>query len=536
MRKIFTLILCLCAGLCVSAQKNSSERLTYSLYYLPDRLIYDEIKTFSYTIIFDGGRNPFSPNEIRKKAMNFESFKEAEKGDMEIRYRFGPFSFRDRKIVATKQTREVNGKKEEYKIYHYDYVASYPMTVSAINTKNGYVMLTSEQGTNSGEPNVLFSTTTFRSQTELLDYWERSQNKLINEFLAKSVNEYITFVNERLKIRFDFFKMTEHRWFFTLKKVDIADEFNANVKKIMNVVENITANEPTDIAKNKLAPQIAYLESLQDKYKATDKKEDVLFFSVNYNLASLYYCLDDMDKAEYYIKRLDEVKEDRSYRNDLARHIATAKERMAKHMLNTRHLDYNPVTDFRLADQKYKSDAIGSAEFEARGMLDGTTTATDYIVLYDSTQIKGKVAYSGNDGEYVFHSETEPEKPIKLNQAQHREFTSENKMYIAAKYSDERNVHALQFALVHYKSDKIVLLEKITGKYFPRGEFMLLKVNDDDEKPMVVPVTGLKKAISDYLKDCDAVAQKAKAGEYGNFLSVSLDKLKKLCQDYTECK
>jgi hypothetical protein len=508
------------------------------LYHLPERLIYDEIKTYSYSIIFDGERNPFSLEEIRKKSLTFESFKEVEKGDMEIRYRFGPLTFRDRKIVVTKQTREVNGKKEEYKIYHYDYVASYPMTVSASNTKNGFVVLSSERGTKSGEPNVLFSTKTFRSETELLDYWERSQNKLINDVLANNVNEFISFINEAMRNRFDFFRTKEYQFFFTLKKVDIADKFNAQVQTIIKTMSNITANEPTERAKEELATQIAYLEELKDKYKPTDKKEDVLFFSVNYNLASLYYCLDDMEKAEYYIRRLDEVKEDRSYRNDLSRSIAIARERMSKHMLDTRHLDYNPVTDFRLADKKYKSDAIGNAEYEARGMLDGTTTATDYIVLYDGTQLNGKVTFSENDGEYMFYSETQPDKPVTLNPAKHREFISGENMYFAAKYKDVRDVLALQFALVHYRSKYIMLLEKITAQYAQRERlYMLLKLTgEDDDKPMDFSPLSMKKDISKYLEDCIIIPERVKSGEYGNLLSVTLDKLKKLCEDYTACK
>ena len=188
MKRILMLSICLSACLWMSAQKNSVERIAYNLYYLPEKLIYDEIKSYSYSVSFEGERNPFSPAEIRAKALKFDSYKEADQGDMNIQYRFGPFTFIDRKIETSKNSRTVNGRKEEYTAYYYKFSALYPMTVSVTNTKNGYVMYRSTWGKNTKEPNIELSTTKFESEQALADYWKNSQHLIIGDALAGTVN------------------------------------------------------------------------------------------------------------------------------------------------------------------------------------------------------------------------------------------------------------------------------------------------------------------------------------------------------------
>lgn len=511
------------------AQKNSREYVTLNYIHLPGRLIYDEIKTYSYSVRYAGSRNPFTTDEMIQKLAALTSYAvNNENPDLRISYNIGAFSNGNLETVTSSETKEVNGKKEKYSVYSYKYTAQYPMAVTATNTKNGIVLYQNAVG--SKDANIYVTTYSYKTMSELNKYWSDNSGKMINEAMTKQVTDFIAGTNSALKNSFDFYPVTERQALFSLKRTDIANEFNAHVEKTIAILKNMTPDESVAIYKNKLKDEIAYFESLQDKFNKTDKKEKVLYTSVNFNLAAVFYCLDDFGKAQQYLDRLADVKEDESDKKWLAKNIKAWQPLLAKHLLDSRHLDYNPVIDFRLTGKDYKSDALSAAETAIKNM--DTESATDLVIFSDGTEATGKVVFFEQTAEYKLVLPEKTDDPMVLTPEKVAEFNVGELKYCTTKYAEPGGPLTRRFAFVHFKSDAITLMEKLDGKLAGMKIYMLQ--SSSQESPLVLS-SGVKKAMSEYLKDCAEVSKKAKDGDYGGMFT-TLEKQMTLCEEYTECK
>jgi hypothetical protein len=514
--------------LALFAQKNSREYITLNYVHLPGKLIYDEVKTYSYSVHYAGVRNPFTADEMIQKFVALTSYAvNNDNPDLRISYNMGVFSNTNLETVTGSETKEVNGKKEKYPVYSYKYTAQYPMTVAATNTKNGIVLF--QNATGAKDANIYITTSSFKSMSELNKYWSDNSGRMIKDAMAKQVTDFIAGTNSVLKNSFDFYPITERQTLFSLKRTDIANEFNGHVAKVIAILKNMTPDESVAIYKNKLKDEIAYFESLQDKFDKADKKEKVLYTSVNFNLAAVYYCIDDFDKAQQYLNRLSDVKEDESDKKWLTKNIKTWQGLLAKHLLDSRHLDYNPVTDFRLGGKDYKSDALSVAETAIKNM--DAESATDLVVYSDGTEATGKVVFFEQTAEYKLVLPEKTDEPIVLIPEKVAEFNAGELQYCTTKYAEPGGLLTRKFALVHFKSDAIVLMEKLDGKL--AGTKLYILQSSSQESPLALS-SGVKKAMAGYLNDCDEVSKKAKDGDYGGMFT-TLEKLMTLCEDYTEC-
>ncbi|MBL7749604.1 MAG: hypothetical protein JNM19_19350, partial [Chitinophagaceae bacterium] len=121
----------------------------------------------------------------------------------------------------------------------------------------------------------------------------------------------------------------------------------------------------------------------EGKFNPKDKKEDILYFVNYYNLATLFYCLDDFEKATYYIQKLDSNNKQDGNASYFKKLINIAVARTTKHLLTTTHLDYNPVKDFRLGGKEYVSDAgAAPADMPVAAVVN---TPAEPAKVYDQT-------------------------------------------------------------------------------------------------------------------------------------------------------
>ncbi|MBC7949379.1 MAG: hypothetical protein H7Y42_15945 [Chitinophagaceae bacterium] len=108
-------------------------------------------------------------------------------------------------------------------------------------------------------------------------------NRAMN-FLSAQVTEYYGY-GERT--------VTDHMWIIDSKK---HPEYRAHRQAFLQINEalfSISANRTLDGVKEQLQPAIDYFESIKRKYTSTSKHDRKIRYASYYNLAKLYYYLDD---------------------------------------------------------------------------------------------------------------------------------------------------------------------------------------------------------------------------------------------------
>ncbi|MEP7374065.1 MAG: hypothetical protein ABI675_11790 [Chitinophagaceae bacterium] len=118
----------------------------------------------------------------------------------------------------------------------------------------------------------------------------------VSEQLYKNcVNRAINYLNTRINNDFGYAvtTITEHMWILDSKKHPEYQAHRQAFQTCSEVLFNINANRSLDGVREELKPAIDYFESIKRKYPSTSKHDRKLRYASYYNLAVLYYYLDD---------------------------------------------------------------------------------------------------------------------------------------------------------------------------------------------------------------------------------------------------
>jgi hypothetical protein len=517
-----------------TAQKSDRENLEFNNTHLPAKLIYDQIKTYSYRYtVFGGDPSQLTTTELSGMSYQFKSFEGADQSssDMRINYTVGPFTFVEEKTESRKVDEEVNKQKVSVTKYKRVYKYKYPIRVEVVNAKNNVRLYVNEYPAGNIFPIEGYE---FNTESEAISYFEKTRNESLKANITSHVKSFFKSINPVLADQYDFYPANTFLNVFQFKKWERDDEYNLHVAHLKQVMKNMTAGEHPALAKEKLKDDIAYFQQFEGVFNPKDKKQDILYFGNYMNLATIFFCLDDMTQAGYYIAKLDSVNEKEGMTSILKNHINRTNNRMAKHFLSTTHLDYNPVRDFRLADKKFTSDALSAAENLVNNMgQEGVAKANDLVKLANGTSMKGKVIYYAESNSIKLHPSHKPDSAVILNPENTLAFNIDSVDYISAKHRLSGTV-VKQFLKVSYKSNKIVLVTLLNQNLTEQAAFGTIRPNE--ELVTFWGGFGLKKSLGNYFVDCVTVSQKAKDGEYGGAVSAEVKKYIKMCEDYTnEC-
>lgn len=118
----------------------------------------------------------------------------------------------------------------------------------------------------------------------------------VTEQLYKNcVNRAMNYLSNRINDDFGYAErtVTDHMWILDSKK---HPEYQAHRQAFLTISEvlfSISANRPLDGVREQLQTAIDYFESIKKKYPSTSKHDRKLRYASYYNLAKLYYYLDD---------------------------------------------------------------------------------------------------------------------------------------------------------------------------------------------------------------------------------------------------
>jgi hypothetical protein len=521
-------------SLSASAQKYDRENLEFNNVHIPSKLIYDQVKTYAYNISMHGGDpSGLSSNDVNNLLYSFKSFDKAEysNADMKINYSVGPFSYVGEKTISRTTEEEVNKVKVKVTKYKRVYEFRYPVRVELLNSKNNVRLYVNEYASGNVRSIEGYE---YNSESEAVNSFERTRSEAVKANIVSHVSDFVKGVNGATADQYDFYPVNTVLDIMQFKKWDRDDEYNKYVSHVKQVMKNMTAGEPVELYKEKLNEDIKYFQQFEGVFKPKDKKEDILYFGNYMNLATIFFCVDDLEKAEYYIAKLDSVDKKEGMTNILKGYIKSARNRMSKHHLTTTHIDYNPVKDYRLAGKTITSDALSSAENMVMGLgEEGLAKANDVVKFANGTTSKGKVIFYAESNTLKLLTADKPNDPVILNPNNTISFNIDSVEYLAAKHKYTGPVEK-QFFIVKFKSEKIVLLSLLTPTLTEVKAFGTLRPNE--ELVNMIGGFGVKKDLAKYFEDCTIVSAKAKDGDYVSSMTTDIKKFILMCEEYTkEC-
>ncbi|MGZ8558007.1 MAG: hypothetical protein ACXWWC_06740, partial [Chitinophagaceae bacterium] len=126
-------------------------------------------------------------------------------------------------------------------------------------------------------------------------YFMINSLKVTEQLYKNCVNRAMNYLSDRLNNNFGYAEVTvnDQMWILDSKK---HYEYQAHRQAFLTISEvmfSISANRSLDGIREQLQPAISYFESIKKKYTSNSKHDRKLRYASYYNLAVLYYHLDD---------------------------------------------------------------------------------------------------------------------------------------------------------------------------------------------------------------------------------------------------
>ena len=533
---IFSLLLILV--LSGNAQKINRETLQHGITHVPERLIYDQIKSYGVkaNVVPSNGFNmdyTFATNA----AGVFTAYSKMpyENADMQLQVNYGPYTALEEKSTSRAVSEEVNKVRTSYTYFKRILKFKFPVTYSLINRKNGVRLYYNEYSENNIRS---IESPEFKTEQEALNSFNQGRLGGLQNDINTFVQSFCNSSNAAARDMYDFYPTGTYMSIFQFKKWEKDDEYNDHIKHVIKTFAVLTADENAGAYIERIKDDINYFKQFEGVFKPDDKKEDILYFGNYYNLATIYNALDDFEKADYFLKKLDSSDKEKTYTKSLKNIVEQNKRRTARHFISTLHLNYNPVNDYRLANKNVVSDAMSSSEAMAQSVTTGTITSADEAITSEGKTLKGKVFFDKENSQLKIIPSDKSEQVL-LTPSNTSSLNVDGLLYTVAKANIDG---ALQknFFRVEYKSDKIQLLQLMKNDLTASPDYIgLLRPKED----LVNILLGLsvKKNMAKYFSDCEVISDMAKEGSYGGSIyggggKDRLGKFIEMCKEYTACK
>jgi hypothetical protein len=185
-----------------------------------------------------------------------------------------------------------------------------------------------------------------------------SAEKFAAETVGAVRNEYLRHViasmDTRLNRDYGFVieQTTDYLWILDSKK---HPEFGNNAKALSNVMTvfgTMRYNEDLSPLKPQLEPAMSYLEGVDKAYAEDERKHRKLRYAAYFNLAVIYYYLDQPNESDFWCDKLMANKYDASDGQGMKIRNASLRELLAVNQVQSRHMDVEPRTNGAVEDSE----------------------------------------------------------------------------------------------------------------------------------------------------------------------------------------
>ena len=473
--------------------------------------------------IADDSKRTYTTNNDAVSVAGFSKMSTG--GTLEINYSFMGTILDDFRIESNKHEKKDKDGKVISTRYSYTVQATYKSTAE-LNVTN---MLTGEHYNKTYRETFHKSSRSFNSRGNANRYFEDNRYSFKNKYRLKHIRsteeKARNYVNDRYG--YPVYNARDKFWILGNKK---HPEFNQHMQAFNDakrIMANIIYNKPVDTVEKELQPVINYFIETVKKYPGKKKKMRKMRYASYYNLAKIYYYLDNATKVRAYGQKIIDNNYDKKYGKRFIKDADYLQERFNLNGVNTRHFE---VLTEDLTDA-YSNRADEVVEEEAGEEI------LAYLITMANDTIQATIP-KANIRNIIYAVDLEVSDDLGNTQVKHYKaadcktlaLTNED-MYQVVDFNEAKkgaNSTAVKFVKVLFESDKIQLF------LFNEKELVLKRPNDSKGKSTMSSdfAFGFNKKLGDYAGGCEPLLARTKSKEFKN----TQESLLAFCEALDSCK
>ncbi len=302
---------------------------------------------------------------------------------------------------------------------------------------------------------------------------------------------------------------------------------------LKSIFERMKYNEPIDALALRLEPIIDSFEEITKKYTNTKRKERKLRYASYYNIAKIYYYLDQPEKAIEYGQKLIDNDYNPSDGRAILNMAENLKEKFAVNQLSTRHFDIitedlTSEEDLSLPDEEDGTKNTSSKEVSENSIAYLITATNDTIASEISSLDISKIGYTVD---LQLADENGAVRTTSFNADDCKTLALGNgEIYkvIAFDEASKTGKGISKFVKTLHESNTIELFlfnEKELVLKIPSAEKGVSTLKPDF-------IFGLNKKLAEFAKECPNTVNRVNKSEFKN----NQDGLLSFCKALSDCK
>lgn len=297
MKKLYSFLL-LTAPLFIAAQKKvdlDKYRFTVQYRALPQVRLDSTYRTYHVEMESTKMMNSFMEELSPEQSVKLEGWKKlTSDGHLGIYVKLGdllPESFSVKERIETLRNGNgiVTGSRT---YYHQEVVYSFAANATISDYKGMHIM---DQELTSRQSKQVYNSPEFSITTVAEGYFLVNSLAVTKELYRNAVTRAMHTLSERITYNFGFDEVAanDYMWIIDSRKHPEYDAWRNAFTQMSEVLFNMDASTPITGAREKLQPVISYFENVRKRYTSTKKHDRKIRYATYFNLAVLYYYLDD---------------------------------------------------------------------------------------------------------------------------------------------------------------------------------------------------------------------------------------------------
>ncbi len=330
----------------LSAQKRVDlDRFNFKVQFrsLPDIRLDSAYRTYNVTVSNTKLMEPFMKGLEPEHTVNLEGWRKLpSEGHIQVSIKLQDLlpesvSVKERTVNVTNKSGAITRTNT---LYYQEVVYTFAATANITDHKGAHIMdqVLADRGFKQVYTGPEFSV---RGLAE--SYFVINAASVTKDLYRNCVNKAMHYLNRRITDNFGFGEVTvnDNMWVVGSKKHPEYEEYRKVFKILNEVLFSMSANVPIDGAREKLAPVISYFDKIKNDYPSTKKHDRKIRYASYFNLAVLYYYLDDpemmMKEANGLVLNDFHTSIGKSFQETAMR----LKNQFQRTNINTRHFSIN---------------------------------------------------------------------------------------------------------------------------------------------------------------------------------------------------
>ena len=483
--------------------------------------------------ILDDNKRTYSINVNSINIPGFSKVKNS--GTLDLKFTFHGIKTGEVSINKEKHEKKDDDGNVISTSYTYTANTSYSSsaTLSVNNAEHG------ESYDKSYSESVNYSSKSFNSYSKAQDHFNNNRYTIRNEYKSNHRNQFINNVKSYLLEKYGYEIESHNREFFWIlgsKKHPEYAKHHEAYETLKTAFDKMKYNESVESLKTEVQPVIDYFNSVIPNYEGTKRKIRKVRYASYYNIAKIYYYLDEPEKVKEYADKIienDFDKGDGKYFNKIGDKLI---KDFDANKTKTRHFEV--LTEDLSNEVEAENVAVKTNDIEINQAY-LITKENDTTLVDIKTSDMGTIAYNLKTVEYDNNGTPFGTKVRKAKSCKELVFIDGDhyrniKFKESSIKSGELNVGQAVLGGASEKLCKVLFeSEKINLYLFNQKELVIFPAGKEKGKSTLSSgyVFGFKKNLSKLAEGCPEIQEKVANKEYKN----NAEDLTLFCKELSSC-